>query len=203
MLVKYGVSKGNIVHLQPGSHPIFRPQGSDEKNTKNRIELLFVGWFDNCHKGYHLFLHALSKVDNQVSARIIGAGDPHQRLIDELDLNERVRIEGFKPRKELPDVYNTSDITVVPYTDEMGPNIQIESLACGTPVVTTDEKGLNEYPDPNSAVFFSPRTPDALADAIREAIENLPKMTEYTKENSQSYNGETTVKHLSEIYNNL
>lgn len=202
MLTTYGIPEEHIIPLRPGVDPLFHPMDSDT-NENDMIKLLFIGWFDNNHKGYELFLRALSRVDNQVLARIFGRGDPRRELIEELGLGERVTIEGFIPRKELPEVYNVSDLTVVPYTDEMGPNAQIESLACGTPVVTTDELGLNEYPDSESAVFFKPRSPEALASAIREAIHELPAMTEYARENAKKFSIETTVKQLSNIYSNI
>lgn len=203
MLATYGISEADIIPLKPGVHPLFQPDGPDEAENDS-IELLFVGWFDSGHKGYELFLRALAQVDDQVSARIIGRGDPQLKLIEELGLGERVTIEGFKPRSELQRIYNSCDITIVPSTDETGgTNTKFESLACGTPVVATDEEGINESAHPDSVIYFSPREPDVLAEAITQALDDFPKLTRSAETHADDHSAATTVDQLSEIYNNL
>jgi glycosyltransferase involved in cell wall biosynthesis len=66
------------------------------------------------------------------------------RMIREKDLEGRVRLEGPRPPQILPAYYSAADLFVLPTTNEGWANVLVESLACGTPVVTTDVGGNRE-----------------------------------------------------------
>lgn len=68
-----------------------------------------------------------------------------QRLIEELELTETVRLIGFVPDALLPWAYRAADLSVVPSTSLEGFGmITAESLAAGTPVLVTPVGGLPE-----------------------------------------------------------
>lgn len=65
-------------------------------------------------------------------------------LIKERHLEGHVRLEGPRPSESLPAYYAAADLFVLPTTNEGWANVIVESLACGTPVVTTDVGGNRE-----------------------------------------------------------
>ena len=58
------------------------------------------------------------------------------RLVDELDVRDRCLFVGN--RRDVSRLYRACDVTVVPSLFEGTPNVALESMACGVPVVATD-----------------------------------------------------------------
>ena len=82
----------------------------------------------------------------------------------------RVTFAGPKLHDELPDWYRAADLTVLPSRSEGLPNVLRESLACGTPFVASNVGGINEIADPRFGLLVPPEDPEALADAIAQAL---------------------------------
>jgi len=187
--------------LPPGVDERFSPAESTG-TISGPPELLYVGDLSE-HKGYNLFLRAVSRLDSQIRVRIIGSGDPKLPLIRSLGLSESISIEGFVDRADLPPYYQQADLVAVPSIDEMGPNTQVEALATGTPLVTTDSSGLNEYPPPGTAELFWPPEVNALAKAIDRALENLESLSSSARAHAPEFTVSSTVSHLNELYRSL
>jgi glycosyltransferase involved in cell wall biosynthesis len=87
-------------------------------------------------------------------------------------LNGRVRLVGVQP----PDVVATwmaaSDLVTLPSYSEGHPNVLVEALACGRPVVATPVGGIPEVVDPSCSLIVPPRDSAALAVALRGALEH-------------------------------
>jgi glycosyltransferase involved in cell wall biosynthesis len=68
-----------------------------------------------------------------------------QQQIEDLGLQDHVELLGFVPDELLPVAYQASDITVVPSISWEGFGlILVESLACGTPAISTPIGGMPE-----------------------------------------------------------
>ena len=104
-------------------------------------------------KGFGDLLHALSRLDEPFSCRIYGDGPLHEELVqlrDELGLADRVEFMGARDSEEIVAALATADAFVLtptetPDGDRDGiPNVLVESMACGLPVVTTTAGGITE-----------------------------------------------------------
>ena len=60
-----------------------------------------------------------------------------RRLAQGLGVTGRVHFLGSMPQKRLAGVYNAADVLVLASIREGLPNVVLEALACGTPVVAT------------------------------------------------------------------
>lgn len=199
MLHMLGIQDGDISNLHPGVDSIFTKLDSPGRNVSTP-ELLYVGDFSN-HKGYDIFLRAISLIESNVEARVIGMGDPDWNLIRSLGLENRINVEGFISRSDLPNYYQSADLVVIPSIDETaGPNTQIEALACGTPVVATNTPGIREFAHDDATILFWPRQPRALAEAIEKALENVSVLSRSAWNDAEEYNVSNTVRQLEEIY---
>jgi teichuronic acid biosynthesis glycosyltransferase TuaC len=97
-------------------------------------------------KGHHLVIEAISSLD-KVKLIIIGEGEEKptlQKLVEDLSLTERVYFTGNIRQAELPGYYATADALVLASSREGMPNVLLESLACGTPVIATNVGGSSE-----------------------------------------------------------
>lgn len=199
MLELLGVSEADISVIRPGVDDRFTPE-SDPPLHKPPHELLYVGALTE-HKGYPLFLRAINQLNVNVKVRVVGNGDPHRSLIRSLGLNDIVEIEGFVDRGELPKFYRSADVFVLPTIDETaGTNTQFEALACGTPVIATNDDGINEFEQGKSVRYFWPREPDALKTAIESMLSEIAVATRAAREVHNEYSADRTVEQLGELY---
>jgi glycogen synthase len=134
--------------------------------------LLYVGRIDE-RKGIATAVDALAQLPH-ATLTIIGEGDPvaDQRLraqADRLDVTDRVRIEGFRPRAELPAAYEQADVTLFPVIwEEPWGLVPLESMALGRPVIATGRGGSGEYlRHEDNALLFEAGDGNALADAVK------------------------------------
>jgi len=104
--------------------------------------LLFVGRLTQL-KGVHLIIEAvahLKRTNPDMSFWIVGNGEEEDSLrkqIAEANLGSSVRLLGKLPHDELPPLYNSADLTIVASEQESLCFTILESLACGTPVIST------------------------------------------------------------------
>lgn len=124
--------------------------------------------------GIDKLLLALAQVKQQVPniwLAIAGKGPLRESLehqVSELALQNHVRFLGYVPDEQLPIAYQAADLTVVPSQALEGFGlILLESLACGTPVLSTPIGGMPEVLRPfhPELVTESP-DPAAIADRL-------------------------------------
>lgn len=102
----------------------------------SRPYVVHVGRFSP-QKRHDLLLDAWSEVVTDRELVLLAAPDPGlQAMIETRDLAERVRIAGFQTNP-YPWIAH-ADLLVLCSDHEGLPNVLIESLACGTPAVSTD-----------------------------------------------------------------
>jgi teichuronic acid biosynthesis glycosyltransferase TuaC len=142
--------------------------------------LLTVGSLSE-RKGAHLVLEALESLAGSfpnLRYLVVGGagaeGDEEETLrrrAAALGVSERVVFVGPKRREELPDWYNASDLFVLPSSLEGCPNVVVEALACGTPVVATAVGGIPQLlADPETGVIVSRRDGAAVAAGLAAAL---------------------------------
>lgn len=125
-------------------------------------------------KGHHIAIEALRMLPADVRLAIVGEGEDSQRLralADRFGVSDRVRFAGAVPQRDLVAWYNMADVLVLCSSREGLPNVLLESLACGTPVVTTAVGGIPEViRSPEVGRCLKQRTPAAVADAVRDVF---------------------------------
>lgn len=119
-------------------------------------------------KGVHITLAALAKLPD-VTLLIAGDGPEEgmlRRLTERLGIGGRVRFLGAIAHDDLCACYNAADAMVLASSREGMPNVVLESLACGTPVVATRVHGTPEVVTSEEAgELMDERSPEALVRA--------------------------------------
>ena len=144
----------------------FTPVSPDEKDRlRRRYGLptgrpiaLFVGRLV-AKKGYEELYRARS--DGYLTV-FVGGGKPPPGLADDAD----AVFVGPVDRAELVDYYRLSDLYVLPAIGEIFTLTMQEAMACGLPVVTSNDPGYDGYPFDRNAIRLTPRSPEALRQAI-------------------------------------
>ena len=156
------------------------------KIPQKPYKILAVGRFVRT-KGFPYLLSAMARLLREnfpVQLSLIGDGAWRPRLekmVKRLGLNQAVKMPGFLPNDEMPRLMAEHDVLVMPSVvhsngDRDGiPNVIMEALSCGLPVVAADVCGISEIIQNGKSGFLVPqRNAKALAAAIRACLEDWP-----------------------------
>lgn len=178
-MIEVGLPGDKIaVHYTGIDRSVFRlrDRGAAKASLKvNGPLLLSVGNLIS-RKGHSYAIDAAARLDD-VTLWIVGGGPDAASLqakIDGLGLGGRVRLIGHAPHALLPVLLAAADVTILATSGEGLANVWVESLACGTPVVTTDVSGAREAIDRAEAGRIVARDPEAMAAAVRELLIDPP-----------------------------
>lgn len=103
---------------------------------------------------------------------VVGVDTLHgeiQRLAQQLGLSHQVRFLGFKTQRELRPIMEAADLLVMSSLHEAGPMVLLEAAIAGVPTVGTAVGHLVEWA-PSAALAVSPGDPAALAEAVRQVL---------------------------------
>ncbi|PWV58928.1 glycosyltransferase family 4 protein [Plasticicumulans acidivorans] len=129
-------------------------------------------------KGNEFIIRALPQLPD-VSLLIAGDGPQRQMLTElaaQLGVAERVHFAGVVGHAQLAQVYSAADILVLATGHEGWPNVLLEAMACGTPVIATAVSGCPEIVTaPVAGRLIPDREPATIAAAVSALFEALPE----------------------------
>lgn len=138
-------------------------------------------------KGFPTLLHALAILQQrQVDfvCFIVGSGPQKNKLhglVEELGLTQKVDLCGNLTQVELRRYYETAAVMALAcQVEEDGdrdgiPNVLVEAMAMGTPVVSTAVSGIPELVrHEETGLLVPPNDPEALADALQRVLAERP-----------------------------
>jgi len=208
LVVSWGVDPSHV-SVMPNPAPDTRPSGSrDELRERFRLEgntLVFAGRL-TAQKSLPVLLEAVAHVDD-VALVIAGEGDERGAVVTEisrLGLGERVRLLGSLPRDRVIDLFGAADATVLSSSWENFPHTVVESLAVGTPVISTRAGGVAEVVvDGHNGLLVPVGDATALAAAIRRYFGDAPLRASLRENASPSVNEYSTENVLGAIVTRL
>ncbi|MDQ3930669.1 MAG: glycosyltransferase, partial [Chloroflexota bacterium] len=153
---------------------LFRPR--TERETSETVHLLFVGRLHR-QKGLDYLLRGIAALPpnlrQRVQLELVGSGPAEEELralVGTLCLGTIVRFRGWVPRHEIAPHYAAADIFVFPSFEEGMPNVVLEAMSSGNPVVATDIPGVRELVQSESNGLL---VPPANAEAFTAALTRL------------------------------
>ncbi len=138
--------------------------------------ILFVGRIDPI-KGIDSLIKSVAYLKDKQKLKLVIIGDDAhsqpllielKKLVDDLQLKEKVIFRGIVPQEELPYYYSAADVcSVVSYYESFG-LVALESLACGTPVVARNVGIINQLIKPKETgwVLKTDHSPEELAEKL-------------------------------------
>lgn len=181
---EYGVPASDVSVLYNGVDlRRYRPELRGEVRSRMRREfgldgsttLLFCGT-GFMRKGLRYAIEAAARVEGAVLL-VAGSGDttPFRAQAERLGIPQRVRFLG--PRTGVAQLYAAADLLIHPSLYDPFPNVCLEAMACGTPVLTTAVTGVAELirDGENSFVVEEGRDVAGMAERIRR-LRDLPHL---------------------------
>jgi D-inositol-3-phosphate glycosyltransferase len=184
LIQHYGASGEGISVIPCGVDlNLFKPQNKNRARLELGLDhqkvLLYVGRLEPL-KGLEQLLVAISKTitPDKIRLIIIGGDDYSQDRINELQkmaaelhIQNSISFLGSVNHDKLPMFYNAADVSVIPSYYESFSLVALESLACGTPVITTDVGDLkNIIRQPEAGYIVKDNSPDLLASKIMRLL---------------------------------
>ena len=121
-----------------------------QKKDSDEIQILFVSRLIE-GKGLQFVLPELKQIQKQVEKKIhltiVGDGpyrESLEKIVRDEQLENMVFFAGQKEKKEVIPFYQSSDIFILPSLSEGMPNVVLEAMACGLPVIMTPCGGSKE-----------------------------------------------------------
>lgn len=156
---------------------VFKPTESDFRKKYNCEEKFIVlgvafGWGER--KGLDVFIELSKLLDEKFQIVLVGT----DANIDKQLPDNIISIHRTQNQKELAEIYSAADLFFNPTREENYPTVNMESIACGTPVLTFDTGGSGEIPDEVTGKTLAENN---LNQVLKE-IENIQTNNYYTEE---------------------
>ncbi len=119
-----------------------RLSAGTNSSSADDTPLLVFASMDFRRKGLDSLLSAVTRLkDREIRLLVLGAGDipRYQRKAKSLGIENRVLFMGRQ--SAIQRFYGAGDLFVLPTIYEPFPNVNLEAMACGTPVITTATAG--------------------------------------------------------------
>jgi len=182
--------------------------GLKDRATRGK-EILFVGRL-SAVKGVQYLIRAMKQVQDKIpDARLIIVGDGEEREMLEtlsihLDIQRYVQFIGVVPHEKVKTFMQQADIFVLPSLSEGFPNVILEAMACGLPVIASRVGGIPDIiTNTTNGYLVEAKDSDDLADKIVLLLSDAAlrkKISENNRHLVKKYAWEKVIADLEKIY---
>ena len=179
---------------------VFKPIENDIKikyQCENKYLILGVAFGWGKKKGLDIFIELSKRLDeNKYKIMLVGT-DEHI----EKDLPDNIiSIHRTKNQNELAKIYSAADLFVNPTREDTYPTVNMESLACGTPVLTFNTGGSPEIIDETCGMVVEKDDIDSMYNEIINICENNVFTKEMCLKKSRMFDKNEKYRNYIELY---
>lgn len=153
---------------------VFKPTESDFREKyalENKYIVLGVAFGWGRRKGLDVFVELARRLDKEKYKVVLVGTDDN---IDKLLPDNIISIHRTQNQTELAEIYTAADVFANPTREENYPTVNMEALACGTPVVTFNTGGSPEMFDETCGAAVAKDDNDAMYNEIIRICEAKP-----------------------------
>ena len=176
---------------------VFKPI-SDNKG-KNKFQILAVSSVWHRSKGLYDVFKLRELLSEEYEIIIVGLSANQVKQLPK----GIIGIQRTQNIQELVQLYSKSDVFINPTYADTFPTVNLEALACGTPVITYKTGGSPEAIDEKTGIVVEQGDVRALVNAIKQVREK-PLLSENCRLRAeQLFNKDKCFEKYIELYNNL
>ena len=212
----FDIKKERISHIvNPIDLSIFQKRERNSAAEKVSINpdfryLLFVGRLTK-NKGLELLLEIFNEINLEIEdLKLIIVGDGNlsywiKNFIKNHNLGRKIIMKGRLSHEETSYYYNIAAVLVNTGISAGLPNVIIESLASGTPTITTDVGASKEYISENqhNGILIKPGDKAELKNAIKKILENQKEFKNWDVNFLKNFSYQEFGDKLAKIYSEL
>ena len=178
---------------------VFKPTESDFRKKHGVVDKKIVlgvafGW--GIRKGLDVFIELAKRLPEEYCIVLVGSDDN----VDKLLPANIISIHRIQNQKELAEIYTTANVFANPTREEVLGLVNVESLACGTPVVTFRTGGSPECIDENCGVVVDCDDIDTMEYEIRRICEEKPYSVDACLARSKKFDMNDRFEEYVDLY---
>ncbi|MBQ3006895.1 MAG: glycosyltransferase [Clostridia bacterium] len=178
---------------------VFRPVESDFRSKYGLYDEYIVlgvsfGWSNR--KGLDVFCELSERLDNGYRIVLVGTDEKTEALLPE----KIISIRRTDSQTELAEIYSAADLFVNPTREENYPGVNMEALACGTPVLTFGTGGSPEIINESCGFSVEKDNIDELEKQIKRICEEKPYSAAACIERARSFDMKDRYREYVELY---
>ena len=181
---------------------VFKPTESDFRKKyglEGKYVLLGVAFDWGKRKGHDVFIELSKRLPDNYKIVLVGTNEEIDGQFPENILS----IHKTANQAELAEIYSSADLFLNPTREDTFPTVNMESLACGTPIITFKTGGSPEIINEKTGVVVECDDVDAFEAAIKDSLENGRFAREDCVAHARRYDqDERFLDYISLIQNN-
>lgn len=217
----YSLDPGDIILTPNAVSEIFSPYDEEKRESaRKQVEetfglqppfLLHVSRFSE-RKNPWTMLKAFEQVASDredLGFVFAGAGWDNPRIrgwADEHDLQGQLYLPGFVDRHSLPNLFNLAEAFVFPSLAEGFGMPNLEAMACGCPVVTSNRGAIPEIVDDAALILDDPQDAEELASLLRSVVcegDLADELTQRGLKRAEEFSWNVSAKRVLSAYAKL
>ena len=178
---------------------IFKPTQSDfqdKYNCNGKYIVLGVSFSWDYKKGLDVFVELANRMGNRYQIVLVGTNDEIDKKLPE----NIISIHRTQNQTELAEIYTAADVFVNPTREENYPTVNMEAIACGTPVVTFCTGGSPEIITGECGSVVKKDDIDALEKEIKRICIDNPYSAEGCVKYSKIFDSVKRYEKYLELY---
>lgn len=183
---------------------IFKPVISNFRNKLNinekQIILLGVAFDWGIRKGLDVFINLYERLDKKKFKIVLVGLDENQGKSIPRGI---IKISKTRNQYELAEIYSAADIFINPTREDNFPTVNMEAIACGTPVITFNTGGSVEVITNKTGVVVPCDDLNALENKINQIAENKLFSVEELLDFAKNFNCKNRFEEYIELYENI
>ncbi len=187
------LNKVRLDYLLPEKFILFFGNTAPKKNTRRVLE----AYAQYSKSGLEILPLVITDCNESFIKSIL-------RDIKEPEVIKNVQVRDYIGFKDLPCVYNLAQLFLYPSLRESFGLPIVESMACGTPVITSNTSSMPEIAG-DAAILINPESKEDLASAMTKVLsdnEQYEKLKIAGLQRATSFTWNNTAKEVLKIYKN-
>ncbi len=179
----------------------FQPTESDFRKKyglENKFIVLGVAFGWDKRKGLDVFIRLAKELDDRYQIVLVGTDDGVDGRLPKNILS----IHRTNDQAELAEIYAAADVFANPTREENYPTVNMEAIACGTPVVTFQTGGSPEILDETCGSVVDCDDVDGLRVEIVRICEEKPYTKKACLQRAKAFDKDDRFKEYLELYKN-
>lgn len=188
------INNGIDLSIYKRTHSNFREKYHIAHDSHIILGVAF-GW--NYRKGLDSFIELSRKMDcEKYTVVLVGTDASVETALPQ----NIISIRKTNNQQELAEIYSAADVFVNPTREDTFPTVNIEALACGTPVITYRTGGSPEILDNTCGCVVACNDIDGLEKQIRYICESHPFTSEMCERRAKMYSKNDMLKKYINLY---